>query len=396
MKKRIFLFTTNIWGGGQARFISRLIQILKDRYDLMLILFNDQDIIYPIECEHLLLDDPEVKTNRYNKYSLTFKRVDRYRAFIKDYKPFASLSFGDAANVINLLSGTPQCKTLVSIRGYQSVRKVQGQGLKAVVFRSLLKRSGKVVCVSQVMAEALKEILRMGTDRIDVLYNAYDLDEIQAVSREATELDAWLAGNQVIVTVGAFRKEKGYWHLLKALALLKKRMDHVKLLHIGPDFEQRGAKFQKLVRDLGLEDEVVLLGFHENPYKYCAKSKVFVLSSVSEGFPNALVEAMACGIPVVAADCLTGPGEILKKNTFSGSPDSIQYADYGLLVPPLNIDENYDPEVFEDGEKNLAEALYCVLNDQALADAYAAKAKERAADFSYERCRRQAIRIIEE
>lgn len=394
MKKRIFLFTTNIWGGGQARFISRLITILKDHYDLKLVLFNDQDIVYPIDCEHLHLDDPAVKTDAFNKYFLTARRVARYRAFIKEYRPFTSMSFGDAANVINLLSHTPQCKAIVSIRGYKSVRKVKGKGLKVVVFRFLLKRSNKVVCVSRVMAEEMKDILQMGRDRIEVLYNAYDLDEIKTIGKEATELDTWLAENKVIVTVGAFRQEKGYWHLLKALALLKKRQDNVKLLHIGPDFLQRGAKFQKLAQNLGLTDDVMLLGFHENPYKYCSKSKVFVLSSVSEGFPNALVEAMACGIPVVAADCLTGPREILNRDPFSKATDSIQYADYGILVPALNPDENYDAEVFEKGEETLAEALYQILNDQELSKVYAIKAEERAAEFSYEQCRRQIIRII--
>lgn len=394
MKKCIFLFTTNIWGGGQARFISRLITILKDHYDIKLVLFNDQDIVYPIDCQHLCLDNPAVKTDAFNKYFLTARRAARYRAFIKAYKPFASMSFGDAANVINLLSRTPQCKAIVSIRGYKSVRKVKGKGFKVAVFRSLLKKSNKVVCVSRVMAEEMKDILQMGRDRIEVLYNAYDLEEIKAIGKESTELDTWLSENKVIVTVGAFRQEKGYWHLLKALALLKKRGNNVKLLHIGPDFLQRGAKFQKLAQNLGLEDEITLLGFHENPYKYCSKSKVFVLSSVSEGFPNALVEAMACGIPVVAADCLTGPREILNRDPFSKATDLIQYADYGILVPALNPDENYDAEVFEKGEETLAEALYQILNDQELAKVYAIKAEERAAEFSYEQCRRQIIRII--
>ncbi|HCP14574.1 MAG TPA: hypothetical protein DIT32_02150 [Peptococcaceae bacterium] len=75
--------------------------------------------------------------------------------------------------------------------------------------------------------------------------------------------------------------------------------------------------------------------------------------------------------------------------------DSFQFADHGILVPTLNLVENYDPRVIEKGEEILAEAIYHLLNDQPLAEAYSAKAEQRAADFSYEKCREQMIQILE-
>lgn len=396
MKKGcIFLVLPNLWGGGQARFASRLTTILKDRYDVKLILFNGKDIVYPIDCEYFSLDHSDMNVNDANKYLLIAKRLIRLRKLMGKYEPQVSVSFGNVANIVNIFAGVQKCKTMVSIRGYESVKKFNNNRMKAFLFRFLIKRSEKIICVSQVMAEEMKQILSLGDDKVCVLYNAFDLDEIKNLSKQETELDPWLAENKVIVTVGAFRHEKGYWHLLKALSLAKKKDGGIKLLHIGPDYREHGSNTAKLIIDLELEDDVTRLGFQENPYKYCAKCKAFILSSISEGFPNALVEAMACGIPVIAADCKTGPREILMEDSHREGSDSFQLADYGILVPALNLVENYDPEVIEKGEEILAEAIYYLLNDQPLAEAYAVKAGQRAADFSYEKCKEQMIRILE-
>ena len=78
------------------------------------------------------------------------------------------------------------------------------------------------------------------------------------------------------------------------------------------------------IRDLGLEDNVFLLGFKDNPYYYMRRADVFFLSSLFEGFANVLIEAMACELPVVACDCIPGPRELLAPDTdFSKSTDSI-------------------------------------------------------------------------
>jgi glycosyltransferase involved in cell wall biosynthesis len=80
-----------------------------------------------------------------------------------------------------------------------------------------------------------------------------------------------------------------------------------------------------LVNDLGLKDDVALLGFTENPYAYIARSAVFVMSSIYEGLPTVLIEAMALGTPVVSTNCKSGPGEILDGGR------------YGFLVPVSDI-----------------------------------------------------------
>jgi glycosyltransferase involved in cell wall biosynthesis len=89
------------------------------------------------------------------------------------------------------------------------------------------------------------------------------------------------------------------------------------ILGIGPE----QAHLDALVRELGLEDDVAMLGFMQNPYAYMAKAAVFVLSSVREGLGNVIIEAMAVGTPVVSTNCESGPAEILADGK------------YGLLTP---------------------------------------------------------------
>ena len=112
---------------------------------------------------------------------------------------------------------------------------------------------------------------------------------------------------------------------------------------------------EKLIQELHLEKLVMLLGFKENPFSYLSRSDVFVLSSISEGFSNVLVEAMACGCPVVSTDCPTGPGEILDRGKYGylvpvGDPTAMAEAVLEVLngnPRPISPDwlEQFKPEV---------------------------------------------------
>jgi glycosyltransferase involved in cell wall biosynthesis len=108
---------------------------------------------------------------------------------------------------------------------------------------------------------------------------------------------------------------------------------------------------------LDIADNIAFLGYQDNPYKYMKRASVFVLSSLQEGFGNVIVEAMACGAPVVATDCKSGPGEIIQ--------DGIN----GLLVPVQD-------------EEALAAAMLKILENPALAETLSSEGKKRAEFFS--------------
>lgn len=113
-----------------------------------------------------------------------------------------------------------------------------------------------------------------------------------------------------IIGMGRLTAQKGFDMLLHAFAQLASRYPDwgVRILGVGPDY----AALQQQIRDLRLEDRAFLLGRSSEPYQLLAESSLFVMSSRFEGFPNALCEAMACGLPVISFDCPSGPSEIIR------------------------------------------------------------------------------------
>ena len=123
------------------------------------------------------------------------------------------------------------------------------------------------------------------------------------------------------------------------------------------------------------------MGNRINPFPYVSRSTVFALPSAWEGFPLALCEAMACGVPVIASDCPTGPAEILL--------DTESKSDYGFLLPTPMIEQNKDVQLWVD-------TLLMLLKNQSLLKAYGVKAKKRVTEFSSEKMENLWLVITDE
>jgi len=165
--------------------------------------------------------------------------------------------------------------------------------------------------------------------RTTVIYNAGVESEVIEKARERVPADE-MPDAPLIVACGRLKALKGFSSLIDALAEVRKFIP-AHLWIIG-DGEQRSF-LEKKIRRRGLEGCVRLLGFQQNPFKYMAAADLFVLSSRFEGFGNVIIEAMACGAPVVATDCPFGPGEIIKdgKNGILVAPDSTGALAEGML-----------------------------------------------------------------
>lgn len=202
-------------------------------------------------------------------------------------------------------------------------------------FPRLYPRADAIVCVAEEAREDLVETWGMPREKTAVLHNPIDLDAVRAGARE----QARLPEGPVIVAVGRLSKEKRLDRLIGAVARMKAR---ARLVIIG-DGPLRAA-LEADARARGVD--ALFTGFEKNPWRLLARADVYALSSDFEGFPCALAEALALGVPAVAIACKSGPRELLAGGAA------------GLLVE-------------EHSEAALAAALDAALDDRAAAAARA-------------------------
>ena len=180
--------------------------------------------------------------------------------------------------------------------------------------RSLFQRADGVVAVSEGVAADIAEVTGIPPSRIRVVRNPNITPEFYAQAMEPLD-HPWFGPDQppVIMGVGGLRTQKDFATLIHAFALLHARLP-CRLMILGQGRQQ--GRLLRLARDLGVAHDVSLPGFAPNPYRFLARAKLFALSSLWEGSPNVLTEALALGIPVVSTDCRSGPREITRDGAF--------------------------------------------------------------------------------
>ncbi len=189
----------------------------------------------------------------------------------------------------------------------------------------LLQRSylmaDAIVAVSDGVADDLAAHLGIPRQAITRIYNPSILPDLSDRAKATVEHPWFAAGAPpVMLSVGRLGKQKDFSTLLRAFAQVRATRP-LRLMILGEAAgsgkqADRQAKLMALAAKLDISDDVALLGFVSNPFAYMARAAVLVLSSLYEGFPNVLIEALACGCPVVSTDCPSGPAEILDQGRF--------------------------------------------------------------------------------
>lgn len=230
------------------------------------------------------------------------------------------------APVAAKLSGH-RCKVLVSEHNTLSVQYRSWGGLHQTMLRGSMslgyRFSNKRVAVSGGVAKDIARLSGLRLEHFDVVHNPVPPRPTSSPAAVAAVEAMWGApAGARIVTVGSMKGQKNHPLLLQAFAKLAR--PDARLMFVG-DGQGRG-ELLSLARELGVADRVILAGFHPDPTPFYQTADLFALSSNYEGFGNVIVEALACGIPVVSTDCPSGPGEILDGGR------------YGHLVPVGDVD----------------------------------------------------------
>lgn len=375
MKKKIMLIVPMLHQGGFERICALTGKLLKDRQEVYLVIFSDKDMIYDVTGVNLINLDLGAVDSKVGKMLNVVKRVRQLKKLKRKLGIDISYSFGLTANLANALSKCQE-KVWVGIRGYGALQETKKMQL-------FCKKADVVVSCTKVMDE---DINAMFTPKASaVLYNPCNLEEINRLAKEATEekFDTFLSRpGKLIVSMGREDDLKCFWHLIKSFYLLKKELPDAKLMIIG---EGEYTEYRKLAEDLGIEKDILFTGVQKNPFALLAKADVYALTSETEGFPNALIEAMACGLPCVSVNCKTGPAEILNEDFEKCSrQDQVYQGDYGIITPIFTGEKNLQPDCFTKEEEIFAEEMRKLLQDEALWAHYREQAVRRAGDFGME------------
>jgi len=236
--------------------------------------------------------------------------------YLRREQPKALLSAMDHTNVVALwakkLARVPT-RVVVSVHSTTSIATKRAKNIRGRMMPLFIRKfypwADAVVAVSKGVAEDLLKIAGLPKEKIRVIYNPVITPDLFAKAEEPVDHPWFRPGEPpVILGIGRLTEAKDFPTLIRAFALVRKERP-ARLMILGEGEER--PKLEALVRELGLEKDVSLPGFVDNPYKYMKRAAVFVLSSRWEGLPTVLIEALALGIPVVSTDCPSGPREIL-------------------------------------------------------------------------------------
>lgn len=251
--------------------------------------------------------------------------------YLKTTKPDALVSILDHSNVAALwarrIAGYPPHLAVVE-QNNLSMAVANTQSFQKRIMPRILNRfypwADAVVGVSAGVVDDLRDHVPAVDDaRLKVIYNPIVTDELFEKAAAPADHRWFENGDRVFVAAGRYRPQKDFPTLIRAFARVRSERP-CRLLILG-DGPERPA-LEALIEDLDLVDDVELHGYTDNPYAFFSKSEAFVLSSRWEGLPTVLIEALACGTPVVATDCPNGPREILAEGR------------YGHLLPVGDLD----------------------------------------------------------
>ena len=306
---RVLVIVPHLGGGGAER-VAALVAggLSKEKYEVHLVLAAQAnraiESLPPAVAVHTL------GARRVRSAAIPLVRL------VRRIRPDVILSGAAHLNfLVLLLRPLFPRKTRVLVRQDATVSSVLAFGslpwYTSLLYRSLYCRADQVICPSRAMADDLARELRLGKERIAVLANPVDLEALRATGRETNEAQAsWIGPGPHLLAVGRLAREKGFDLLLEALVTVREQFPRADMIIAGAGPEEEALKAQ--CRLLGLEGVVRLPGYVQRPYIFYAGASLFVLSSRYEGMPNALLEAAAGGLPIVATPASGGIVDMLR------------------------------------------------------------------------------------
>ena len=371
MKPALLICINSLRSGGAERVVSQLLNHLQREFDIHLALYShivEYDIPEGIKIFDLNQSEQDGQIALLLKLPYLSYKVSKY---CKEHNIQYSVAFLNRPCYINALMKSwwgYKGRVVMCERTHETTMLQTKSAITRLITKKLISLSYNLADLVLANSHAIKEDLQKNLSvrtPINVIYNPVDIQELQIRMQENVDIDLD-DDNFYFSAVGNFRKEKNFPLLVDAFAYLKGKACRLLLIGDGPD---AGIMKQK-ISEYGIESQVVFCGRDKNPFRYMHRSDAFVLCSDVEGFPNVLLEALACGKAVISTDCRSGPREMLAPSTDPAFQlkDRFSEEEFGILSPVGDA-------------KTLAMSMEMLITDRDMRNRLQQKAAKRAADF---------------
>lgn len=399
-KKKILFVSSTLETGGIEMILSNLSIYLQEKYEVEILLNGTEHMELPYGGRIVSLNMKYQK----NMMSLWYQM----KAFVKKYfclkkmkkrgNYTVCISMHDSANVVNILTGNKYCRVITTVYTDVSASKYSKINRFIVIpaIKCFYNRSDFIVVTSEGSKRDLEINYGLNPDIMKVIYDGVDISKIKSMIKPLSNGDHYFNEGRIISTLGRLDTAKAQWHLIRAMKGVIKEYTDAKLLIMGTGALE--SSLAELIEQCGLKNHVKLCGFVENPYQYIADSEVFALSSIVEGYPTVLLEALVCGTPCVSTDFSSGAREILAPGSDIElkQKDSVELAEYGILTPVCDGKFRNGEEPLTREEKLLAEGILAYLRNEKLQRDVKRRINEYSKQFSIERCVQLWMDVLEQ
>ena len=339
MTKKVLFVLNNMEGGGAEKMMAKIMNgFVKSGISVDLLLGKKIGIHLNGLHQSIKVDEAGGQSlyNYFRHFLKIFKTNNYTHIFTIGYQTSSAALFAKK------LSST---KTKIysthhfAYPAHRPVKYWKGDLLLKMYYYFLFPSADKIIAVSKGALAWLRKFSGRKLTQGIVIYNPAVDDNISRDAAEPLELPVQALGKKVLLTIGRLNVEKDHTTLLQAFAKFKVQHPLSILFIIGEG--PLKEKLDQQIIQLGLQQDVFLYGFQENPYKWMTACDVFLLSSQFEGFGNVLAEAMSLGKTIVSTDCPVGPAEILNNGKFGylcpvANPDAMAVAIEKAIDHPLN------------------------------------------------------------
>ncbi len=344
------------------------------------LLEKGKNVSYEIKGTIIYVDNVTRYVNTVNDLPGLLSTAREIRSLKRKYRIQISLSFMEYSNSLNVLSRY-QDKVIVSVRTTLSKRNEYGGILYAPHWiKTIYKLADHIVAVSKYTKRDL--------------INNYGLPENKTVVipnpsvRQGEEMDdiPWEYGKKAVVCVGRFDPVKQYDRIIRAFSYVYDKDKQTRLILLGDGNIREYLKY--ICDKQGVSDGVVFVGFTDKLGHFLKNVRAFVMASRAEGFPNAMVEAMAYGVPVITTCSPGGCVEIVSPTKEGMNTDNIEYCEYGVLTPHMSGKASIS-SALEKNEILLGGAMLKLINDDECYEKYSRKSLRRSGDFDIKKIMRK-------